>query len=93
MTNFFSNRTLRKTTIGSDQSTTRLSTTLNVGCAIEDVSISKNHMLIIGKFEATFKVNSLLKVNRRNATIVLRPHLLIKQLIKLGKIFAVDYGQ
>merc|ERR1719402_1105896 len=47
MTNFFSNRTLRKTTIGSDQSTTRLSTSLNVGCAIEDVSISKNHMLII----------------------------------------------
>ena len=47
MTNFFSNRTLRKTTIGNDQATTRLSTSLNVGCAISDVSISKNHMLII----------------------------------------------
>jgi len=47
MTNFFSNRTLRKTTIGNDQATTRLSTSINVGCAISDVSISKNHMLII----------------------------------------------
>ena len=47
MTNFFSNRTLRKTTIGNDQATTRLSTSINVGCAISDVAISKNHMLII----------------------------------------------
>jgi mRNA-degrading endonuclease HigB of HigAB toxin-antitoxin module len=47
MTQMFPKKKMIKTTISADARTTRKSAIINIGCAIQNISISRHHMLIL----------------------------------------------
>ena len=56
MEQMFPKRKMIKTTIAADARTTRNSAIINIGCTVQDISISKYHMLILDIFGRVWSV-------------------------------------